>query len=160
MLVRTIFSSIAIATIARADNQNHNAPIATNNPEGAAFVAMLPNRQDTTIRGNITAITASDGKGVQFALDIEGLPMEGGPFRTFNIHSTICCSSILTSPPAYHIHDQPVPPDGNCTGTLAHLDPFGRGEMPPCDGTSPATCQVGDLAGKHGMLEAPTYADR
>jgi len=41
----------------------------------------------------------------------------------------------------------PVPADGNCSGTLAHLDPFIRGEKPPCDASAPQTCQVGDLSG-------------
>lgn len=60
---------------------------------------------------------------------------------------------VLTSPKVYHIHDQPVPESGNCTDTLAHLDPYQRGEMPACDPTIPATCQVGDLSGKHGKVE-------
>jgi hypothetical protein len=46
----------------------------------------------------------------------------------------------------------PVPSDGNCTKTLAHLDPFIRGETPVCDKSAPATCQVGDLSGKHGAI--------
>lgn len=45
-----------------------------------------------------------------------------------------------------------MPADGNCTGTLAHLDPYKRGEDPPCDASAPASCQVGDLAGKHGKM--------
>jgi Copper/zinc superoxide dismutase (SODC) len=52
----------------------------------------------------------------------------------------------------YHIHDQPVPASGNCTATLAHLDPYVRGEEPPCDPTAPQTCQVGDLSGKYGKI--------
>ena len=60
----------------------------------------------------------------------------------------------------YHIHDQPVPSDGNCTGTLAHLDPTIRGEVPPCDATQPETCQVGDLAGKHGNITTSPFQTR
>jgi hypothetical protein len=52
----------------------------------------------------------------------------------------------------YHIHEKPVPSDGNCTGTGAHLDPYKRGEAPPCDATKPETCQTGDLSGKYGNL--------
>jgi len=52
----------------------------------------------------------------------------------------------------YHIHDEPVPASGNCTQTLAHLDPFIRGEDPPCDASAPETCQVGDLSGKYGKI--------
>jgi len=58
---------------------------------------------------------------------------------------------MLTTP-AYHLHVDPVPEDGNCTKTLAHLDPFIRGEATPCDPEQPATCQVGDLSGKWGDI--------
>lgn len=53
---------------------------------------------------------------------------------------------------AYHLHVDPVPEDGNCTETLAHLDPYIRGEETPCDAKKPETCQVGDLSGKHGAI--------
>lgn len=46
----------------------------------------------------------------------------------------------------------PVPEDGNCTATLAHLDPFIRGEATPCNPDLPETCQVGDLSGKFGEI--------
>ena len=46
----------------------------------------------------------------------------------------------------------PVPANGNCTATLAHLDPYIRGEATTCDKTAPETCQVGDLSGKHGAI--------
>ena len=58
----------------------------------------------------------------------------------------------------YHIHDQPVPANGNCTATAAHLDPYIRGEIPPCDNTHPETCQVGDLTGKHGNVTVSPFA--
>ncbi|KAL8973239.1 MAG: hypothetical protein Q9183_000092 [Haloplaca sp. 2 TL-2023] len=57
----------------------------------------------------------------------------------------------------YHIHDQPVPANGNCTATLAHLDSYIRGEQPPCDSTHPETCQDGDLSGKHGKITSDPF---
>lgn len=45
-----------------------------------------------------------------------------------------------------------MPEDGNCTATLAHLDPFIRGEDTPCDKERPESCQVGDLSGKYGAI--------
>jgi hypothetical protein len=74
-----------------------------------------------------------------------------------------CATSPLTVRKVYHIHAYPVPADGNCTGTLAHLDPYIRGETPPCDPSMPATCQVGDLSGKYGTINGTsaslTYHD-
>ncbi|GMF72804.1 unnamed protein product [Aspergillus oryzae] len=52
----------------------------------------------------------------------------------------------------YHIHDNPVPKDGNCYATGGHLDPYKRGDQPPCNTTVPQTCQVGDISGKHGPV--------
>ena len=52
----------------------------------------------------------------------------------------------------YHLHVAPVPENGNCTATLAHLDPFLRPEQPICDSALPETCQVGDLSGKYGEI--------
>jgi len=45
----------------------------------------------------------------------------------------------------------------NCTATLAHLDPFMRGEDPPCDAAKPQTCQVGDLSGKWGKITSDPF---
>lgn len=58
---------------------------------------------------------------------------------------------------AFHLHDSPVPADGNCTKTLAHLDPYKRGQATPCDKANPQTCEVGDLSGKHGTAAAPAH---
>lgn len=59
---------------------------------------------------------------------------------------------MLIEQPVYHLHELPVPEDGNCTATKAHLDPYKRGEDPICDASNPASCQVGDLSGKHGNI--------
>lgn len=76
---------------------------------------------------------------------------------------TLHPNSQLTKTKVYHLHDQPVSPDGNCSATLAHLDPYERGEATPCDITRPETCQVGDLSGKHGDINSnpwnATYTD-
>lgn len=56
----------------------------------------------------------------------------------------------------YHIHAKPAI-DGNCTSTLAHLDPFDRGETPACNDSKPETCQVGDLSGKYGKITSDPF---
>ncbi|EKG19509.1 Superoxide dismutase copper/zinc binding protein [Macrophomina phaseolina MS6] len=124
------------AAAAGATGKLGDAAVITNNPAGAVYAATLPNREDTPVRGSIVASSVGGGTGVQFQISISGLPEGEGPFP-------------------YHIHDQPVPANGNCTATLAHLDPYERGEDPVCDASQPQTCQVGDNSGKHGKLEAP-----
>ncbi len=58
---------------------------------------------------------------------------------------------------AYHIHVNPVNTTGSCASAAAHLDPFIRGEKPPCDPTAPQTCQVGDLSGKYGKITSDPF---
>ncbi|KAJ4362504.1 Cell surface superoxide dismutase [Cu-Zn] 4 [Neocucurbitaria cava] len=85
----------------------------------------------TVVQGSLMAVGGPSG--VTFTVNITNLPPQAqyGPFN-------------------WHIHTLAVPADGNCTATLGHLDPTNRGELYMCDASMPATCQVGDLAGKHG----------
>lgn len=115
------------------------------NPFGVTYQAILPESEKSTIRGSIAGTSSPDGKGVEFTVNISGLPDSSLGLFT------------------YHVHDQPVPADGNCTGTKAHLDPYIRGQVNPCDPEEPATCEVGDLSGKHGNITSnpfeTTYLD-
>ncbi|KAJ9148413.1 hypothetical protein NKR23_g5237 [Pleurostoma richardsiae] len=109
-----------------------DAVIVTNNPPGVEYAAKFTG----SITGWANASSAAGGKGVSFNISVSGLPTEKGPFK-------------------YHIHVNPVPSDGNCTGTGGHLDPFQREDTPACDSTKPATCEVGDLSGKYGTVTGP-----
>ncbi|OAG22114.1 cytosolic Cu/Zn superoxide dismutase, partial [Alternaria alternata] len=115
------------------------APVVTGNPIGAKYVGTLPPKEGSTLTGSIEATTGADGKGVKFSVSFAGLPETGGPFM-------------------YHLHAKPVPADGNCTGTGAHLDPYMRGEVPGCDASKPETCQTGDLSGKYGNATEQTFS--
>jgi len=122
-----------------------NATTVENNPLGVIYTATLPEKQffnandpRGNIQGSVSATANPNGIGVSFAVSVSNLPTSGGPF-------------------IYHIHAAPVPEDGNCTKTLAHLDPFIRGEAPPCDPTLPQTCQVGDLSGKYGNISSDPF---
>ncbi|KAL2134363.1 hypothetical protein VTI74DRAFT_354 [Chaetomium olivicolor] len=120
-----------------------DATVVTNNPAGVVYKAVLPESaffkpaypNGGNIKGEVTAVANPDGAGVLFNLKLSNLPKIGAPLP-------------------YHLHVAPVPDNGNCTATLAHLDPFIRGEATPCNHNAPATCQVGDLSGKHGEIPA------
>lgn len=58
----------------------------------------------------------------------------------------------------YHIHEKPIPEDGNCTAAGAHLDPYKRGEVPLCNPDEPQTCQTGDLSGKYGNATESSFS--
>ncbi|KAH9891387.1 superoxide dismutase [Xylariomycetidae sp. FL2044] len=136
----------AIAQNATTGKLGDAIPV-TNNPVGKSVVGTLPEKPfwtagsiDGNVKGSITAKSAADGKGVEFTVNFSNLPKEGGPFP-------------------YHLHVDPVPESGNCTSTLAHLDPYIRGEDPVCDAAAPATCQVGDLSGKWGKITSDPFTD-
>lgn len=140
MRCASLFLTAASAVLASAaTGKLGDAAEITNNPASAVYAAVLPNRDDTAVRGSVIASSVANGQAVEFQVTISGLPEEGGPFP-------------------YHIHDQPVPADGNCTKTLAHLDPYVRGEDPVCDPSQPQTCQVGDNSGKYGKLTGPAFS--
>ena len=70
----------------------------------------------------------------------------------------VTCEIFFTRPKgkigpfSYHIHDQPLPSQRNCSGTRSPFDPYHRGQADPCDPAHPEACQLGDLSGKHGLI--------
>ncbi|KAI4861299.1 superoxide dismutase [Hypoxylon rubiginosum] len=122
-----------------ATGQLGDAAVQTGNPIGLAVKATLPEDPFWTgsingnVKGSLTATSGAGGVGVDYEVSFSNLPTEGGPF-------------------IYHIHVAPVPENGNCTSTLAHLDQYIRGEDPACDITRPESCQQGDLSGKYGHI--------
>ncbi|KAH7303772.1 superoxide dismutase [Stachybotrys elegans] len=121
-----------------------DAPPSTDNPAGVVYQAILPKEPffagaaiEGNVKGSIMAVAEDDGNGVMFSIMFENLPAEGGPFT-------------------YHIHTDRVV-DNNCTVTKTHLDPYNAGVAVPCDPSNPQSCEVGDLAGKHGKVGSDPY---
>ncbi|KAL6866668.1 superoxide dismutase [Trichoderma novae-zelandiae] len=121
-----------------------DAPVVVDNPQGVELKATLPKKPffagaalEGNVKGFVSATAAPAGKGVRFKVQFENFPKSGGPFL-------------------YHIHEEPAV-NGNCTSTLAHLDPYHRGETPACDSSQPQTCQVGDLSGKYGKITSDPF---
>lgn len=108
------------------------APEKLNSPEGAVYEAVFEKKGSGAgkdIEGKIQFSAAANGT-LLVKVDVSGLPEEGGPFP-------------------YHIHELPVPADGNCTATKLHFNPF-NGTV---NATTAAEDEIGNLAGKHGNLE-------
>ncbi|KAF1994607.1 Cu,Zn superoxide dismutase-like protein [Amniculicola lignicola CBS 123094] len=142
MLSATLYSLLAVAAGVAAQTATpsaQDAPLVTNNPIGASYVAVLPKKDGSSLGGSIQVVSGPGGKGAKFAVSISGLPAEGGPFM-------------------YHIHEKPVPENGNCTATGAHLDPYKRGEIPLCNPEDKKQCQTGDLSGKYGNITGSSLA--
>jgi hypothetical protein len=111
-----------------------NATVVQDNPVGATYIAVLPtkeffNPEDPrgNIKGSVSGTANPNGVGVSFHVTFSNLPTSGGPFRMF--HFEMKHMLPLTCLPVYHLHEAPVPSDGNCTATLGHVDPFERGEV-------------------------------
>ena len=132
-------SSLALLALPLLVSASSPAPEASSSPLGASYQAILPSLSTTPIIGSVTGSTNANGTGTHFVVSLQNIPSTGGPY-------------------IYHIHQSSVPSNGNCTGTGPHLDPQSRGEKPACDPTNPATCQVGDLAGKHGSVNTTSYS--
>ncbi|KAI0109953.1 superoxide dismutase [Daldinia grandis] len=137
-------STIGASSVLAQDNvtgQLGDAAVTTGNPIGKTAVATLPEQAfwkgslNGNVRGSVVAKSGANGEGVDYEISFSNLPQEGGPF-------------------IYHIHVAPVPENGNCTSTLAHLDQYIRGEDPACDSARPASCQQGDLSGKYGKIQS------
>ncbi|KAJ1911479.1 Superoxide dismutase [Tieghemiomyces parasiticus] len=79
--------------------------------------------------------------GSAITVNLQGFqPSDQGPFK-------------------YHIHALPVPADGNCTATSGHYNPTNIVANTTCvPSNSLATCEIGDLSGKHGSLNPASSA--
>ncbi|QDS74239.1 hypothetical protein FKW77_002816 [Venturia effusa] len=130
-------STIAIASAQVSTGELGDALRNLDNPMGAVYQADIPAGKYGDVVGSIVATSAGD-EGVNFQVNFAGLPTSGGPF-------------------GFHLHVMPVDEDDNCNSTLAHLDPFLRGEAIACTASRPETCQVGDLSGKHGKANGTTH---
>lgn len=135
-----------------------NATVTTDNVIGAVYSATLPDSSLTAIRGSVVARTVPDGTGVNFQVSLSGFPAAGGPFRMLPNPVMLSHSIKANEIEVYHIHNNPISSDGNCSSAGSHVDPFERGETPGCDASLPQTCQVGDLAGKHGSINGTDFS--
>ncbi|KAL4917600.1 superoxide dismutase [Aspergillus aurantiobrunneus] len=134
-LLTSAVLGLFLSTATAQDEPSTNAPVVTNNQPLFFHHASLLQKDNTTVYGSIAITPSLGSSALHVDVTIGGIP-EGEYLN-------------------YHIHASPVPSDGNCYRTGAHLDPYNRGQEPPCDITAPNTCEVGDLSGKHGPVWAP-----
>lgn len=113
------FALLSLLSLVIADA----APEVANSPSGAELQATF----DKKIFGSVKF--SSQNGFVDVTVDLSHLPETGGPFL-------------------YHIHEKPVPENGNCTGTLAHFNTYNG----TTNGSTDALKELGDLSGKHGEI--------
>ncbi|CAK9440458.1 uncharacterized protein LODBEIA_P45580 [Lodderomyces beijingensis] len=126
----SVLSTLALVSVGLAAN----APIQTDSAGQPPLIARFTPRATFNITGSVAFHPLTNGS-VHVAVDLKGLPASGGPFP-------------------YHIHEKPVPANGNCTGTSGHLNPFNGSTT----ATTPAAKEVGDLAGRHGNITSQSFS--
>lgn len=124
MFWKPLACAAAVFSVVAADP----APESHDSPVGASYRAKF----DKGVEGYVNF--SSKNGSVLVDVNLSGLPDYGGPFM-------------------YHIHELPVPSDGNCTGTKAHFNPYNGHEKAP----TPAELEVGDLSGRHGEIETQSF---
>jgi hypothetical protein len=90
----TTITSVVLTTLlaaVRAQNITNgelgSAAVVSNNPAGATYLAVLPekeffNPEDPrgNIKGSVSATSSPDGVGVVFSVSVSNFPTSGGPF--------------------------------------------------------------------------------
>ncbi|KAJ9326575.1 hypothetical protein DTO027B5_189 [Paecilomyces variotii] len=133
VLISTLILGAALNVVGlKINTTRHEAPIVRGNPTDVYYEVSLLYKTSTKVRGWLIGTPSKDGVGVEIRANFWGFPDEG-PYQ-------------------YHIHEAPIPANGDCAAAGPHLDPYKRGETPPCDIDAPESCQVGDLSGKHGPI--------
>ncbi|CAE6360396.1 unnamed protein product [Rhizoctonia solani] len=94
--------------------------------------------------------------GIDARLEFMGTEDGEPTFVMVRVLKGLTNNPALGGPFGYHIHTNPIPPDGNCTKAFAHHDPLNVTERLVCDPAFPQFCQLGDLSGKHGKLNGTT----
>lgn len=112
------------------------APKVSSNPKDVIAVAEFPQYGCGEMEGYVL-FESPDGGKVDVHVDVTKLPSDGGPFY-------------------YHIHEFPVPDDGDCEKVGGEFNPYHA--SPECDAQSGnAYCKIGDLSGKHGAIKATCF---
>ncbi|KAI8865482.1 Cu,Zn superoxide dismutase-like protein [Ramicandelaber brevisporus] len=102
-----------------------------------------------------TASATFSGPAMYGAVQFNSLPSGSGVSIAINI----VAGPQVGKSYAWHIHNKPVPADGNCVATEGHFDPYNvKANSKPEYKCNPAdklnTCELGDLSGKYGPIKA------
>ncbi|CAI6255890.1 unnamed protein product [Periconia digitata] len=116
---------------------NGSAPVTNGNPQGVVYRADIDWLDQNGIHGFFEVHSGKDGKGTDLNMGLNGLKGPGAPY-------------------AYHIHEKPVS-GRDCNSTGGHLNPYKAPAK--CDASKRETCEVGDLSGKYGTIDATKYEE-
>lgn len=131
MFPKQVLFSLAASVIVMAQK----AQVITDNPTNVVLRADFPSAFSQNVVGIIQFYSMNGTAKVH--VDVTGLPKNAGVFQ-------------------YHIHENPVGEDGDCEATGKHFNPYGA--SPDCEAQKDdSLCQVGDLSGKHGLINTTCF---
>ena len=77
--------SLALGLVALPLAFAGDAPVVQNNPTGAQYIAKLPDKTNTSVRGAVVVEASANGTGTNVQVSISGLPATGGPFSEYQL---------------------------------------------------------------------------
>jgi len=77
------YFSLALGLVALPLAFAGDAPVVQNNPSGTQYIAKLPDKNNTSVRGAVVVKTSGNGTGTDVQVSISGLPASGGPFSEY-----------------------------------------------------------------------------
>lgn len=128
LLALALFGSIAMARPSPATTPAPAPPTPSNSDALVAHAIVNINKGG--VGAFILFTSLQNSTAVSGAVTIEGLP--AGEYT-------------------YHIHEKPVPQNGDCAATGGHYDPYAK-KGAKCTKDTLTDCEVGDLSGKFGKL--------
>lgn len=73
-----------------------SAPVTSINPPSVQYIAVLPDKNDTLVRGAVQVNSNANGTGVTVQVSVSGLPAQGGPYSKLSgsciRHTVDACS--------------------------------------------------------------------
>lgn len=151
--------SILTTLVSLVLSQTTPAPVVTDNQYGAAYsVALVHGPGPLAGTFDFKAFT----EGVNVAFNVNGFNVSDETTYSESSAVETATRTPVNNVAAYHIHEKPVPSDGNCNATGEHFDPYHVGASHKCVANESSMCQLGDLSGKHGAIgvneSSPTFA--
>jgi len=81
----SVFAALSSAQSTTVSRVGGVAPIVTNNPLGARYIALFPVTTNSPVNGSVAAESIMNGTGIRFSVQLSGLPENVGAFRKLSL---------------------------------------------------------------------------
>ncbi|KAI8050326.1 superoxide dismutase [Syncephalis plumigaleata] len=91
--------------------------------------------------------------------DVEGFILFVSSLSATTVFGGVTIGNLPAGEYSYHVHEKPVPENGDCAATGGHYDPHAK-KGAKCTKTTLTDCEIGDLSGKFGKLDNKGKSDK